>query len=273
MIKPSSTFAVAQTFTPIFNTQDLRTTFGGGDGKTLPLQNKLLKELEMIAFPSTCFTLLKKCPGTHLVEVQTNEYPASGPLFVDERFLLYQTAKPNERQKKLPQLSSILETMVSFLGAPYLWGGNCLEVPEIMNFYPPKVEWDSLDETSQHTWKLHGMDCSGLIYFATDGFTPRNTSSLIHYGKSVAIEGKKVKDWNLLAGDLIVWKGHVIVVLDSTTVIESLGGKGVIITPLTERIEQIQTQLQREPLDHWESNPTIPENERFVVRRWYQLFF
>lgn len=273
MIKSGSIFALAQSFTPIFNTEDLVSTFGGNDGMTLPLQNKLLKQLEMIAFPSTCFKILKQCSKNHLVEVQTNEYPSSTPLFVDERFLHIVAVKPEERQKKLPPLLNILETMSSFLGAPYLWGGNCVEVPEIMNFYPPKVEWNTLDETSKHTWKLRGMDCSGLIYYATGGFTPRNTSSLLHYGNPVALEEKRIQDWNLLPGDLIIWKGHVIVVLDPQTVIESLGGKGVITTPLKERIEQIQIELKRVPLNHWESNPLIPENERFIVRRWHQLYF
>jgi len=273
MNNPSSLFAVAQTFTPIFNTQDLKSTFGGRDGKTLPLQNKLLKQLEMIAFPSTCFKILNKCLSSNLAEVETNEYPSSIPLFVDQRFLYTVNLKPQERQKKLPPLSMMLDTIYSFLGAPYLWGGNCVEVPEIMNFYPPKVEWNTLDETTKHTWKLRGMDCSGLIYYAANGFTPRNTSSLVHYGNHVDIEGKKVQDWSLLPGDLIVWKGHVIVVLDPNTVIESLGGRGVITTPLKERIEQIKTELKRFPLNHWESNPLIPENERFVVRRWHQLFF
>ena len=159
--------------------------------------------------------------------------------------------------------------MESFLGAPYLWGGNCKGIPEILNLYPPKIEIQSLDRISQYTWALEGMDCSGLLYFATSGFTPRNTSSLIYYGNPVKIEGKDREDWNLLPGDLLVWKGHVIIVLNQDTVIESLGGRGVIMTPLHQRLYELHTILKRKPVDTWDSRITLPENERFVIRRWH----
>lgn len=266
-------FATANCFTPVFNTKDLRSVFGGEDGKTLPLQNNLLKELETIAFPGTLFSVVKKISGSFLAEVQTDEYPSEIPLYVDERFLSCHEEKPVARQKILPPLDAILETMTSFVGTPYLWGGNALGVPEILKWYPPKVELDSLSETYRHTWRLQGLDCSGLLYYASSGFTPRNTSSLIHFGESVSIGGKKPHDWQLMPGDLIVWKGHVIIVLDPENVIESLGGKGVMVTPLLQRIHQIENELKRKPLDHWEAKPSLPENKRYLIRRWHPEAF
>lgn len=262
-------FATANSFTPVFNTADLRSVFGGEDGKTLPLQNSLLKELETIAFPGSVFSVVKKRPGSFLAEVQTEEYPSEIPLFVDERFLTFHEEKPSARQKNLPSLDTILETMTLFVGTPYLWGGNSLGIPEILKWYPPKVDLDSLSDVHKHTWCLQGLDCSGLLYYATCGFTPRNTSSLIHLGKSVPTQGKQAKEWKLLPGDLIVWKGHVIVALDLENVIESLGGKGVIVTPLLQRIDQIENELKKEPLDDWEANPSLPENKRYIIRRWH----
>ncbi|MCX6991356.1 MAG: NlpC/P60 family protein [Chlamydiae bacterium] len=269
MAHPIHRYARAINFTPIFNTFTLKSVFGGDDGKTLPLKNNLLKELEMIAFPTTRFSVIKRIQDIFLVEVKMEEYPSSTPLYVDERFLEYHEYPLKERVKELPPLSSILETMKSFLGAPYLWGGNCRGVPDMLHFYPPKVEIGSLDKISQHTWGLEGMDCSGLLYFAASGFTPRNTSSLISYGNPVKIQGKNREDWNLLPGDLLVWKGHVIIVLNGNTVIESLGGRGVITTPLAQRLEEIETVLKRKPIDSWDSAISLPENERYVIRRWH----
>ena len=262
-------FATANSFTPVFNTEDLRSLFGGTDGKTLPLQNGLLKELETIVFPGTLFSVVQKIPGSFLAEVQTEEYPSEVPLFVDERFLSFHEEKPLTRQKNLPSLSAVLETMTFFVGTPYLWGGSSPGVPEMPKWYPPKVDLDLLSEPYRHTWCLQGLDCSGLLYYSTCGFTPRNTSSLVHFGTPVPLEGKQREEWNLLPGDLITWKGHVIIVLDSEHVIESLGGKGVIVTPLLRRLQQIETELQRMPIDHWNARPLLPENSRYVIRRWH----
>jgi len=269
MADPIHPYATAINFTPIFNTFTLKYLFGGDDGKTLPLEDNLLKELEMIAFPNTTFSILRKIQDTFLVEVKMKEYLSSTPLYVDERFLNYTQDPLKERIKELPSISTVLQTMKSFLGAPYLWGGNCKGIPEMLLFYPPIAEIDSLDKITQHTWSLEGMDCSGLLYFATNGVTPRNTSDLISYGSPVKIEGINRDDWNLLPGDLVVWQGHVIIVLTGDSVIESLGGRGVIITPLTQRLEEIETVLKRKPIDSWDSAISLPKNERYVIRRWH----
>jgi cell wall-associated NlpC family hydrolase len=77
-----------------------------------------------------------------------------------------------------------------FLNAPYLWGGK-----------------SSL-----------GIDCSGLVQVALQaaGVTcPRDT-----YMQERAI-GQQTSLGELRRGDLIFWKGHVAIALDTTTIIHA----------------------------------------------------
>jgi uncharacterized protein YycO len=64
--------------------------------------------------------------------------------------------------------------------------------------------------------------------------------------------------------DLIVMKGHVVIVLDNQTTIESTPDKGVHKTDLLSRI--ISIIKQHEPVNDWESS----SGKRFVIRRWYK---
>ena len=150
--------------------------------------------------------------------------------------------------------------MVRLVGLPYIWGGNwSAGVPALLALYPPS---DEITETMRAIWSLKGVDCSGLLYEATDGFTPRNTSELVYYGTPVAIENKSISAIQKMVRplDLIVWKGHVVIVLDAEKTIESRHKHGVVITPLKERLEEVlQT---RTPKDAW------VDGNHFVIRRW-----
>lgn len=266
----SQLFAKAKGFTPLFATPHISTLFGGIDGKTIPLKDHMLKELEMIAFPQTPLVVTSLCSKSHAVSVFCQEYPTIGPLWTDRRFLdLSDTSYP-PRERYLPSLASILESMKKQVGMPYLWGGNAPPLTEMVSWYPPSVDFDKLPEKIQTHWQLKGVDCSGLLYLATKGYTPRNTSELVSFGIPVAIEGKEKNLWSLQGGDLIVWKGHVIIVLDPHRVIESLGGKGVIITPLFKRLEEIESSLERKGRDMWPHGDSLMEKHTFIVRRWHR---
>ena len=136
-------------------------------------------------------------------------------------------------------------------------------VIEMLNFYKPSSE---LDEDTKVSWCLKGLDCSGLIYQATNGSTPRNTSSLIQYGTGLKISGKNdTAIYQMLKPlDLIVWKGHVIIVLDNNTIIESKPPKGVQKNDLFNRLKEVMEE--RQPVDDWDSS----ESGRFVVKRWVE---
>ena len=97
-----------------------------------------------------------------------------------------------------------------FLNVKYVWGGK--------------------------TFK--GIDCSALLqifFMYNNSFYPRDTKDQIKYAK---IKSKKRK---FKKGDIIFWKGHVAVCLNSRQLIHAYGPeKKVIIMPIIETIERIQ---------------------------------
>lgn len=199
----------------------------------------LIKSIETIALPRTKFTIKAKI--RQMYQVETVDYPSSGPLYVDPRFLF---SEGTPREKKLPSIDQILNFMQSLVGVRYFWGGNWAQgIPEMADFYPDIEATDDL--------LCKGVDCSGLLYQATNGFTPRNTAQLFTYGQE--IELKNVKPL-----DMMVWKGHVLFVLNSSLCIESVAGQGVILSNFIERYTYFRDRLQI-------------ENKPFSLRRWHPV--
>ncbi len=84
-----------------------------------------------------------------------------------------------------------VEVVESFLGIPYLWGGNSV-------------------------W---GMDCSGAVQLALDACDiecPRDTDM-----QEAALGRSLAPDEPLLRGDIVFWKGHVGMMRDPVTVIHA----------------------------------------------------
>jgi len=105
---------------------------------------------------------------------------------------------------------NFLKILKLFLKCKYMWGGK--------------------------TFK--GIDCSALIqifYQYNNKYYPRDTKDQIKYSK------KKLKRKNFKKGDLIFWKGHVAVCLNSTKLVHAYGPKKrVIIMPIRETIDLIE---------------------------------
>ena len=97
-----------------------------------------------------------------------------------------------------------------FLDVKYVWGGK--------------------------TFK--GIDCSALLqifYYYNNSFYPRDTKDQIKYTK------KNSKTRLFKKGDIIFWKGHVAMCLNSKKLIHAYGPeKKVIIMPIKETINRIQ---------------------------------
>lgn len=264
-----STYAVASLFTPILNTPDFKDVFGHKDGCSLPLDEQgLLRPIEMIAFPGTRFEVVQEC-AQGILKVRTNEYSGE-ELYIDRRFVQLSDLNPPERTKVLPSADTLLNRLHSLLGKAYIWGGNrSFGISELLDYYPPKSQ---LDPSLESKWALKGVDCSGLLYEVTEGFTPRNTSQLVNYGTPLPIEGKNAEEISLMLRplDLIVWAGHMVIVFDSKRSIESLGGKGVIIQNLQSRLEEIIHKLGRLPVNDWTATSAL--GKRFVIRRWIGNF-
>ena len=97
-----------------------------------------------------------------------------------------------------------------FLDVKYVWGGK--------------------------TFK--GIDCSALLqifYFYNNSFYPRDTKDQIKYTK------KNSKKRLFKKGDIIFWKGHVAMCLNSKQLIHAYGPeRKVIIMPIIETINRIE---------------------------------
>lgn len=266
-------YAVSKTFTPVLNTADFKTVFGGVTGENLKTDRcGQVRELEYIAPPGSVFTVLqKRRSGTaDIYQVETDEYTPQPKvrLYVDGRYILLTSAVPAPRALLLPSLDEIVAVLKASVGSPYVWGGNVpYGVPELVAWFNKGIR-----DGNEERLPLAGLDCSGLLYYATGGWTPRNTSQLITFGQSVNIAGKQSEEIvkMLQPLDLIVWSGHVIIVLDHQTAIESRldcgkpGNGGVVITQISQRLAEVMRT--RRPKNNWAGGG---KKNIFVIKRWY----
>jgi len=263
---------------PVLNTPDFRSVFGGMDGNSLALDRcGQIRALEFIALPGTPFRIESVIDnsGVPIYRVTTDDYPypSTSGYFIDSRLVRTAKTPPEPRRPRLPGREEVIATMVSAAGSSYVWGGNVRSgLPDLPSLYPPATPFKP-DSRSAQRWTLKGLDCSGLLYEATDGFTPRNTSTLIRYGEPVPIAGLDANGIaeRVMPLDLIVWNGHVIIVIDRERVIESrldcdAQGGGVVISGLRERLSELLET--RASLDAWPDG-TVDGKKGFVVRRWY----
>ena len=112
--------------------------------------------------------------------------------------------KLNHREK------NFVKIFKKFLNIKYVWGGKT----------------------------FLGIDCSALLqifYCYNNSFYPRDTKDQIKYTK------KNSKKRKFKKGDVIFWKGHVAMCLNSKQLIHAYGPeKKVIIMPIIETINRIQ---------------------------------
>ncbi|BCG45895.1 hypothetical protein GEOBRER4_n0669 [Citrifermentans bremense] len=253
-------YAVAIAATPVLNTPEFAKTFSG---KVKLDPCKGVRPVEFVAFPGTLFRIEgeQETDGVKVYRVTTNDYPypTKTGLFVDARFLEKVEGAPRERQRTLPEPAEIRKRLLAAVGRPYVWGGNFKEgVPLLRTLYPKGDP-------------LYGVDCTGLLYEATDGYTPRNSSYLTRYGKGVKVAGLTAAEIakKLEPLDLVVYRGHVMMVLDEDSIIQSVmgcgGGKrGVVVSPREETLKKLMRT--REPADRYPKGSAGEKS--FVVRRW-----
>ncbi|HIJ94951.1 MAG TPA: peptidoglycan endopeptidase [Desulfuromonadales bacterium] len=269
-------YGVVRSPAPVLNSADFKALFGGTDGIVMKSDRcGQLRELEFIALPGSVFTIREqlKSGSASICRVDTEEYTAAAgvKLYVDCRFLEFHESAPPQRSRRLPERADIVASLKKSVGSSYVWGGNVTEgVPELMDWW-----YGDNAGRDQHRLTLSGLDCSGLLYRASGGWTPRNSSQLLTYGRPLAVARTTAEQIAAILQplDLIVWDGHVVIVLDRTSTIESIlacgrpGKGGVVITPLIQRLKEIMRS--RTPADRWPQDGK--KHKSFVVRRWYGL--
>lgn len=258
--------------TPVLNRPDFDVVYG----TTLVKDSiGLTRALEFIALPGTLFKVVSKPAkwNGRVCEVLTNDYSSKEKLYIDIRFCRV-VARPLERVKVCPPRDEILASMHKMVGLPYVWGGNYYQgVDQMQTFFPLP---DKISKNDAAMWLMKGVDCSGMLYQATNGFTPRNTIELCSFGVVVEAEDQFISDIPKLVKplDAIVWCGHVVVVLNDKDVIESRFDKGCVITNLEERLEEIIITHKRRIADNYSQKNENGDFERdqgahFTIRRWY----
>ena len=276
----SALYAIAELPTPVLNTPDFSFVFGSSDGNNPHLdESGLIREVEFVALPTTVFKVEQVLPkkGATIYRVTTVDYPyhSKKGFFIDSRFASTVNYKPSNRLRELPPKKAIIHSLISAESCRYVWGGNYRAgIPQMLMFYPPPIP---LTQEVKDQWTLRGLDCSGLLYEATNGCTPRNTGSLITVGEAVPIANLNADQiiQALEPLDILVWKGHVIIVLDKDRAIESrldydtqrAGNQGgVKIRKLKDVLDE--TLQERIPVNNY-ADDLEGGDKKFVVRRWY----
>jgi len=238
-----------------------------------------IDQLSIVLPSGTPVTLIKKVDNWNFTYYETRTrdfdvwYGETDWYFLDSRFIKIEGSKPNEVIHKIPDMASIFKTLLAAVDSQYIWWWSYYQwIPEINDLYPTPS--DVTLSTGEQQYKiLQWTDCSWLLWQATNWYTPRTTRTLLTFWESVPIS------WNTVVEiinkvkplDLIVWAGHVIIILDNEHAIESIWKAnfewGVEIVDLKERLEDIFTR--RQPVNEWNQSD-LPEKQKFVIRRWFK---
>lgn len=246
--------------TPILNTPNFQVVFGGDKQNRLKTdENGHIRALEFIALKGMIFKIDHKTSYPYIYKVKYSLYRES-ELYIDTRFTAFINTPTKSLMNYNLDKKKIIKKLISYLGDEYLWGGNYSKgIDEILEYYPPAK---NLQKNQIDKWILKGIDCSGILFEATNGYTPRNTFQMLHYKKGLKIKNLTISQIVDLVKplDIIVFKGHVVIVIDSDYTIESRENFGVIKFPIKDRLQEIH--FSKKPSNFYKN-----END-YVIRRW-----
>ena len=152
--------------------------------------------------------------------------------------------KPNNKTKKFLPFSSKISTIRENKNFVEFEKNKWLRKKDIKNINHKEknfVKIFKLFLKTKYTWggkTFEGIDCSALLqlfYYYNRSFYPRDTKDQIKYSK------KNIKRKKFKKGDIIFWKGHVAICLNTKKLIHAYGPqKKVLIMPITKTIDIIK---------------------------------
>lgn len=158
----------------------------------------------------------------------------------------------------LDEIRSVFERCLRE-SVPYCWGGN-----QFGNVSLQGVTFTS--EKKGEQYECRGFDCSGLLYYFSDGTLPHATGALKDFGKRLfTIEAGRIWDEaftkevekviaDLKDTDFIAIKGHVIVAYNKGLIEFRSKDLGCCFTPQEgsiQRIQELFEAVQKESSDVW----------------------
>lgn len=163
-----------------------------------------------------------------LLSETSSSYLVKFPFYSKELYVLKNHAVMSSDFDSFEKVSveEIFFRLHSCKGMPYLWGGNH---KGLTTSFMEIFGYQGIEVREKRALMLYGIDCSGLLFYATNYQTPRNTSELQYAG--VAIANIDVKPL-----DLILTKGHVAIILPNRLVIQSKQNRGVYLTLLDKEL-------------------------------------
>ena len=238
---------------PVLNIEDFDSVFNKS-GKLKTCDRGHIRNLEFIALKNMIFEIIFE--NQNILKIKSTFYKGDN-LYIDKRFTKEIKKFKFFKPKPILNKKRIISYFISAMGSKYIWGGNFYKgINKILKFYP------SQNISNQNSRILKGVDCSGLLYEATNGYTPRNTSELINFGQIIKVENKNIdeiiKTLNPL--DLVIYKGHVIIIFDKKYTIESREKFGVVKTKIKKRLLEISKEKRF--TDNFYNEKSI------VIRRW-----
>ena len=152
--------------------------------------------------------------------------------------------KPNNKSKKFLPFGSKVSIIRENKNFIEFEKNKWLRKRDIKNIKHKKNDFIKIFKLflkTKYVWggkTFNGIDCSALLqlfYYYNNSFYPRDTKDQIKYSK------KNFKKKKFKKGDIIFWKGHVAICLNTKQLIHAYGPeKKVVIMPITKTIKRIK---------------------------------
>lgn len=231
----------------------------------------------------------------NVIEVVDCKYKPFHPKKLFALKELYRPTRKLWEQRVLPSEKDITRRMVQLVGLPYLYGGSApfgslAQAEKFIELGLFKKE-DLNNPELRQLMMSSGVDCSGLFNYGTNyhffGDT-RHVYDFFKRGLVVLPEEDKASPRNitnhLLPLDIIIYRGHMMVVIDTEFVIQAVGvddnaisfGKATgwdcdpnqkynkVVIDKTVDILQALIDIQKRTL----SNEWVMDDQHFMIIRW-----